>query len=65
MNITAAKQVGLIYYMVKDVEVLSAIVSQQVIRTSIKKEPQSKGGAKFHYVSFMRDLTKADRNPNR
>lgn len=65
MNITAGKQVGPVYYMVKDVEVLKAIVSQGVIRTSIKAEPQSKGGRKYHYVSFMRDLTKADRNPNR
>lgn len=65
MKIQAGKQVGPIYYMVKDIPVLCSIVSQGVIRTSLKAEPQSKGGNKFHYVSFMRDLTKADRNPGR
>lgn len=65
MKIQGGKQVGPIYYMVKDIPVLCSIVSQQVIRTSLKAEPQSKGGSKFYYVSFMRDLTKADRNPGR
>lgn len=65
MVIQGGKQVGPVYYMVKDVAVLAAIVQQGVIRTSLKAEPQSNGGKKFHYVSFMRDLTKADRNPNR
>jgi len=65
MKIQAGKQVGPIYYMVKDVPVLCSIVNHGVIRTSLKAEPQSKGGKKFHYVSFMRDLAKADRNPSR
>lgn len=65
MYIVAGKQVGPIYYMVKDVQVLCAIVKQGVVRTSLKAEPQSNGGGKYHYVSFMRDLTKASRNPNR
>lgn len=65
MNIIAGKQVGPIYYMVNNVEVLALIVKQNAIRTSLKAEPQSKGGNKYHYVSFMRDLTKVNRNPNR
>ena len=65
MNILGGKQVGPLYYMVKDVSVLEAIMKQNAIRTSLKAEPQSKGGSKYHYISFMRDLTKADRNPGR
>lgn len=65
MEIIAGKQVGPVYYMVKDVAVLEAIVTQGIIRTSLKAEPRSNGGGKYHYVSFMRDLTKADRNPGR
>ena len=65
MNILGGKQVGPLYYMVKDVSVLEAIIKQNAIRTSLKAEPQSKGGSKYHYISFMRDLTKADRNPGR
>lgn len=65
MNILAGKQVGPIYYMVKDTEILQLIVEQGVIRTSVKAEPTGKGNGSKHYISFMRDLTKADRNPNR
>ncbi len=65
MDICARKQVGPIYYMVKDVDVLASIVAQKVIRTSIKAEPTGNGNGSKHYVSFMRDLTKADRNPGR
>lgn len=65
MQVTAAKQVGPIYYMVKDTAVLELIVFQGIIRTSIKAEPTGKGNGSKHYISFMRDLTKADRNPNR
>ena len=65
MNIEGSKQVGPLYYMVKDVTVLEAICNQGVIRTSLKAEPQSKGGNKYHFVSFMRDLNNASRNPSR
>lgn len=65
MQVTAAKQVGPMYYMVKDTAVLELIVDQGVIRTSVKAEPTGKGNGSKHYISFMRDLTKADRNPNR
>lgn len=65
MKVTAAKQVGPVYYMVKDTTVLELIVAQGVIRTSVKAEPTGKGNGSKHYISFMRDLTKANRNPNR
>ena len=65
MNIQASKQVGPLYYMVKDIEVLKVIVLQEAIRTSIKAEPTGQGNGSKHYISFLRDLTKANRNPNR
>lgn len=65
MKVVGGKQVGPVYYMVKDVPVLCTIVEQGVVRTSIKAEPTGGGNGSYHYVSFMRDLTKADRNPKR
>lgn len=65
MKIVSSKQVGPIYYMVNTVEVLVSICNYNAISTSLKAEPRSNGGGKYHYVSFMRDLTKADRNISR
>lgn len=65
MNINSAKQVGTIYYMVKDIVILESIARQEVIATSMKAEPRSKGGDKYYYVSFLRDVNRAGRNPNR
>ncbi len=51
--------------MVKDIEVLKLISEYESIKVSIKAEPTGNGAQVSHYVAFMRDLTKADRNPNR
>lgn len=66
MKIYASKQVGPIYYMVDDIAVLQTIVKKGVIKTSNKPERgYSNDRSPYYYVSFMRDLGKASRNPNK
>lgn len=66
MKIYASKQVGPIYYMVDDIAVLQTIVKQGIIKISNKPERGYSNDRSLHYyVSFMRDLSKASRNPNK
>ena len=65
MKIYASKQVGPIYYMVDNVPVLRTIVATNLIKTSNRPEKGYSGGGSHHYVSFLRSLDKAGRNPNR
>lgn len=65
MKIYASKQVGPIYYMVDTVSILETIAVTQLIKTSNKPEKGYSGGGSHHYVSFLRSLDKAGRNPNR
>lgn len=65
MKIYASKQVGPIYYMVDTVSILETIAVTQLIKTSNKPEKGYEGGGFHHYVSFLRSLDKAGRNPNR
>lgn len=65
MKIYASKQVGPIYYMVDTVSILETIAVTQLIKTSNKPEKGYEGGGSHYYVSFLRSLDKAGRNPNR
>ena len=65
MKIYASKQLGNVYYMVKDPFVVANIVAQNVIRTSEKPERGYVDKKPHYYISLMRSLDKASRNPDK
>jgi len=65
VKIYASKQLGPVYYMVKELSILESIVKQEVIKISEKPERgySQQDKSPHHYVSFLRSLDKAGRNP--
>lgn len=65
MKIYASKQVGPIYYMVDSVAILRTISTTELIKTSNEAEEGYSDNKSHHYVSFLRSVDKAGRNPKR
>lgn len=63
MKIYASKNLGKLYYMVKDPTVIPVIVNEERIKASEDPEYGYPGGKKHHFISLMRSLDKAGRNP--